>query len=66
MGMNERPDEESFRKPEEMMEEEMMEFDVVVRMPPKRRDTIKVKVKSIRKAEPRIDMEEYPWYQICD
>lgn len=34
--------------------EEMLEFNVVVRMPPKKTYTLKVKVKSIKKAEPRI------------
>lgn len=34
--------------------EEMMQFNVVVRMPPVRSYTVKVKVKSIKKAEPRI------------
>jgi len=44
----------------------MLEFDVVVHIPPKRRYTIELEVKSIRKAEPRIDIEEYLWYKICD
>lgn len=39
---------------EEITPEEMMEYDVVVRMPPKRRYTVELEVKSIRKAEPRI------------
>ena len=34
--------------------EEMMQFNVVVRMPPVRSYTVKVKVKSIKKAEQRI------------
>lgn len=34
--------------------EEVEEFDVVIRIPPKRRYTIEVEVKSIKRAEPRI------------
>jgi hypothetical protein len=34
--------------------EEMMEFDEIVHMPPLKQYTLKVKVKSIKKAEPRI------------
>jgi hypothetical protein len=33
---------------------EMMEFDEIVHMPPLKQYTLKVKVKSIKKAEPRI------------
>jgi len=39
---------------EEVVPEEMLEYDIVVRIPPRRRYTIELKVKSIKRAEPRI------------
>ncbi len=42
------------REDQKIALEEIMEFNVVVCMPPIRSYTLKVKVKSIKKAEPRI------------
>lgn len=39
---------------EEILPKEMLEYDVVVQMPPRRRYIIELEVKSIRKAEPKI------------
>ncbi|MBI4848298.1 MAG: hypothetical protein HY808_06960 [Nitrospirae bacterium] len=41
--------------------EEMLEHDIFVKMPPKRRRTVKFKIRSIRKAKPRIVIPEYPY-----
>jgi hypothetical protein len=39
---------------EEILPEETLEYDIIVRMPPRKRYTIELEVKSIKKAEPRI------------
>ncbi len=44
---------------EEILPEEMLEYDVVVRVPPRKKYTIELKVKSIKKAEPRIVEPEW-------
>ncbi len=49
---------------EGVIPEEMLEHDVFVKMPPKRRRTVKFKIRSIRKAKPRIVIPEYPYNDI--
>lgn len=44
---------------EEILPEEILEYDVVVRMPPRKKYTIELEVKSIRKAEPRVVEPEW-------
>lgn len=44
---------------EEILPEEALEHDIVVRMPPRKRHTIELEVKSIKKAEPRIVEPEW-------
>ena len=44
---------------EEILPEEMLEYDIVVRMPPRRRYTIELEIKGIRKAEPKIVEPEW-------
>ena len=39
---------------EEVVPEEILEYDIVVRIPPRKRYTIELKVNSVRRAEPRI------------
>ena len=39
---------------DEIEDQEMIEYDIVVRLPPKARYTVTLEVKSIRKAEPKI------------
>lgn len=46
---------------EDLIPEEMLEHDIFVKMPPKRRRTVKFKIRSIRKAKPRIVIPEYPF-----
>ena len=41
--------------------EEMIEHDIFVKMPPKKKYTIKAKITRIRKAEPRIVIPDYPY-----
>jgi hypothetical protein len=48
----------------ETIPEEMLEHDIFIKMPPKRRRTVKFKIKSIRKAKPRIVIPEYPYIDI--
>jgi hypothetical protein len=48
----------------EAISEEMIEHDIFVKMPPKRRRTVTFKIKSIRKAKPRIVIPEYPYIDI--
>lgn len=43
--------------------EEMIEHDIYVKMPPKKRYSIKAKITSIRKAEPSIVTPENPYYE---
>jgi hypothetical protein len=38
----------------------MLEHDIVVKMPPKRRRTIKFKIRHIRRAKPKIVIPENP------
>lgn len=45
----------------EIIPEEMLEHDIFVKMPPKKKYTIKVKITRIRKAEPRIVIPDYPY-----
>ncbi|RJQ49758.1 MAG: hypothetical protein C4538_01550 [Nitrospiraceae bacterium] len=45
----------------EVIPEEMLEHDIFVKMPPKRRRTVKFKIRRIRKAKPRIFIPEYPY-----
>lgn len=44
---------------EETPREETLEYDIVVRMPPRKRYTVELEVKSIKKAEPRIVEPEW-------
>ena len=39
---------------EEPIPEEMLEYDIVVKMPPKEKHTIELEIKSIKKAEPKV------------
>lgn len=39
---------------EEILPEETIEYDIIVRMPPRKKYTIEIEVKSIKKAKPRI------------
>lgn len=39
---------------EEAVPEEMLEYDVVVRIPPRKRYTIELRIKTVRRGEPRI------------
>ncbi len=48
---------ETFRD-REMISEEMIEHDIVVKMPPKKRFFIKAKIKHVRKAKPQIILPE--------
>jgi hypothetical protein len=41
--------------------EEMIEHDIFVKMPPKKKYTIKAKITRIRKAEPCIVIPDYPY-----
>ena len=43
----------------EILPEEMLEYDIVVRMPPKKKYTIELEVKSIKKAKPKIIEPEW-------
>jgi len=45
-------------KDREIIAEEMVEHDIYVKMPPKRRRTVKFKIQHIRKAKPRIVIPE--------
>lgn len=38
--------------------EEILEYDIIVKMPPKEKYTIELEIKSIKKAEPKIVEEE--------
>ncbi len=42
----------------ESISEEMLEHDIFIKMPPKKKYTIKAKTIRIRKAEPRIVLDE--------
>lgn len=44
---------------EEILPEEMLEYDVVVQMPPKRRYNIELEIRGIKKAEPKIVESEW-------
>ena len=44
---------------ETILPEEILEYDVIVQMPPRRRYTIELEVEGIRKAEPRIIEPEW-------
>jgi hypothetical protein len=44
---------------EEILSEETLEYDIIVRMPPRKRYAIGIEVKSIKKAEPRIVEPEW-------
>lgn len=44
---------------EEILPEETLEYDVIVQMPPRKRYTIELEVKSIKKAEPIIVEPEW-------
>ncbi len=44
---------------EEILPEETLEYDIIVRMPPRKRYTIELEVKNIKKAEPRIVEPEW-------
>lgn len=48
-------------KYKESIPEEMIEHDIFVKMPPKKKYIIKAKITSVRKAEPRIVIPEYPY-----
>jgi len=48
-------------KSKEIIPEEMLEHDIVVKMPPKRKFSIKARITCIRKAEPRIVIPENPY-----
>ncbi len=48
----------------EIIPEEMIEHDIFVKMPPKRRRTVKFKIRRIRRAKPRIVIPEYPYIDI--
>jgi hypothetical protein len=43
--------------------EEMIEHDIYVQMPPKKRFSVKAKIIGIRKAEPRIVTPENPYFE---
>jgi hypothetical protein len=44
---------------EEILSEETLEYDIIVRIPPRKRYAIGIEVKSIKKAEPRIVEPEW-------
>lgn len=48
----------------EIIPEEMIEHDIFIKMSPKRRRTVKFKIKRIRKAKPRIIIPENPYTDI--
>lgn len=48
-------------KHKELIPEEMLEHDIVVKMPPKRKFVIKARITCIRKAEPQIVIPENPY-----
>jgi len=48
-------------KYKETIPEEMIEHDIFVKMPPKKRYIVKAKIVRIRKAEPRIVIPEHPY-----
>lgn len=48
----------------ELIPEEMIEHDIFVKMPPKRRRAVKFKIKCIRRAKPRIVIPEHPYTDI--
>ena len=39
---------------EEILPEEMLEYNIVVRMPPRKRYTIELEIKGVKRAEPKI------------
>lgn len=44
---------------EEILPEETLEYDIIVKMPPRKRYSIELEVKGIKKAEPRIVEPEW-------
>jgi len=48
-------------KSKEIIPDEMLEHDIVVKMPPKRKFSIKARIRRIRKAEPRVVIPENPY-----
>src|SRR4030043_853239 len=48
-------------KHKKLIPEEMLEHDIFVKMPPKKKYSIKAKITRIRKAEPRIVIPDYPY-----
>ncbi|MBI5195245.1 MAG: hypothetical protein HZA10_02865 [Nitrospirae bacterium] len=54
------PENETY-KYKEIIPEEMLEHDIFVKMPPKKKYTIKAKIVCVRKAEPQIVIPEYPY-----
>jgi len=57
------PIENETYKDREIIAEEIIEHDIYVQMPPKRRLTIKARIIGIRKAEPRIVTPENPYFE---
>lgn len=48
----------------ERFSEEILEHDIVVKMPPKRKFTVKAQIRCVKKAEPKIVTPEHPYFEI--